>query len=148
MTEPLLLVRRGAVAIISNNDAPYNRMTLEFMDRLEEVIDELDEITKIKTEISNGLAVLQVEADFGIDYDEKYDEILAAVTSIRASLPAGIFDIEVTQFKPEDRVVVQQFAFVSDSVPYKDLHDLAEAFQDQIEKIDFRYNWLSNGRSY
>ena len=41
MTEPLLLDRRGAVAIISNNDAPYNRMTLEFMDRLEEVIDEL-----------------------------------------------------------------------------------------------------------
>lgn len=41
MTEPLLLDRRGAVAIISNNDAPYNRMTLDFMDRLEEVIDEL-----------------------------------------------------------------------------------------------------------
>ncbi|MEO1730195.1 MAG: enoyl-CoA hydratase/isomerase family protein [Pseudomonadota bacterium] len=41
MSDPLLLERRGAVAIISNNDAPYNRMTLAFMDRLEAVIDEL-----------------------------------------------------------------------------------------------------------
>ena len=41
MSDPLLLERRGAVAIISNNDAPYNRMSLAFMDRLEAVIDEL-----------------------------------------------------------------------------------------------------------
>ncbi len=41
MSEPLILERRGAVAIVSNNDAPYNRMTLEFMDRLETVVDEL-----------------------------------------------------------------------------------------------------------
>ena len=41
MSDPLLIERRGPVAIISINDAPYNRMTLEFMDRLESVIDEL-----------------------------------------------------------------------------------------------------------
>ena len=41
MSDPLLLERRGAIAIISNNDAPYNRMTLAFMDRLESVVDEL-----------------------------------------------------------------------------------------------------------
>lgn len=41
MSDPLLLERRGAVAIVSNNDAPYNRMTLDFMDRLERVVDEL-----------------------------------------------------------------------------------------------------------
>ncbi|MEO1437654.1 MAG: efflux RND transporter permease subunit, partial [Bacteroidota bacterium] len=134
--DPFLDLPAYTVIVIYPGNSPED-MEDQVVDPIEEVIDELDEITKIKTEISNGLAVLQVEADFGIDYDEKYDEILAAVTSIRASLPAGIFDIEVTQFKPEDRVVVQQFAFVSDSVPYKDLHDLAEAFQDQIEKIDF-----------
>ena len=41
MSAPLLLERRGAVAIISINDAPYNRMTLEFMDRLEILMNEL-----------------------------------------------------------------------------------------------------------
>jgi len=41
MPEPLLLERQDAVAIISINDAPYNRMSLEFIDRLEVVVDEL-----------------------------------------------------------------------------------------------------------
>ncbi len=37
--QPLLLERRNAVAIISINDPPINRMTLEFMDQLEELIE-------------------------------------------------------------------------------------------------------------
>jgi len=41
MTEPLLLERREAVAIVSINDAPFNRMTLEFMDKLEATVDAL-----------------------------------------------------------------------------------------------------------
>lgn len=41
MSEPLLLDRRGAVAIISTNDAPYNRMSLEYMDQLEQVVGDL-----------------------------------------------------------------------------------------------------------
>lgn len=41
MSDPLLVERRDAVAIISINDAPYNRMTLDFMDQLEKVVDEL-----------------------------------------------------------------------------------------------------------
>ncbi|MEL6412284.1 MAG: enoyl-CoA hydratase/isomerase family protein [Pseudomonadota bacterium] len=41
MTEPLLLERREAVAIVSINDAPFNRMTLEFMDELEATVDAL-----------------------------------------------------------------------------------------------------------
>lgn len=41
MTKPLLLERRGAVAIVSINDAPFNRMTLEFMDKLEATVDAL-----------------------------------------------------------------------------------------------------------
>jgi len=41
MPEPLLLERQDAVAIISINDAPYNRMSLEFIDRLEVAVDEL-----------------------------------------------------------------------------------------------------------
>ncbi len=41
MPEPLLLERQDAVAIISINDAPYNRMSLEFIDRLEVIVDEL-----------------------------------------------------------------------------------------------------------
>ena len=43
MSEPeaLLIERRGAIAIVSNNDAPLNRMTLDYMDRLEQTVEAL-----------------------------------------------------------------------------------------------------------
>ena len=41
MSDALLLDRQDAVAIASNNDAPYNRMTLEFMDALETTVNDL-----------------------------------------------------------------------------------------------------------
>jgi enoyl-CoA hydratase/carnithine racemase len=54
MPEPLLLERQGAVAIISINDAPYNRMTLEFMDRLEILVSELAADDHIRALVFTG----------------------------------------------------------------------------------------------
>lgn len=41
MNPPLLLDRQGAVAIVSINDAPYNRMSLDFIDRLDELVAQI-----------------------------------------------------------------------------------------------------------
>ncbi len=41
MSEPLLLEHRDTVAIISINDAPFNRMSLGFIDALGELVAEL-----------------------------------------------------------------------------------------------------------
>ena len=48
MIEPLLLNRQDPVAIISINDAPYNRMTLEFMNELEVLVREIAEDDAIR----------------------------------------------------------------------------------------------------
>ena len=39
--EPITISIENNVAMITNNDAPYNRMTLEYMDALEEALPEL-----------------------------------------------------------------------------------------------------------
>ena len=39
--EPITISIENNVATITNNDAPYNRMTLEYMDALEEALPEL-----------------------------------------------------------------------------------------------------------
>ena len=54
MPEPLLLERQDAVAIISINDAPYNRMSLEFIDRLEVVVDELAGDRSVRAVVLTG----------------------------------------------------------------------------------------------
>lgn len=41
MESSLVFTRRDAVAIISINDAHYNRMTLDFIDRLEQLATEI-----------------------------------------------------------------------------------------------------------
>lgn len=41
MTNSLLLETDGAVAVLTINDAPYNRMSLEFMDELEQQVSEI-----------------------------------------------------------------------------------------------------------
>lgn len=50
----LLLERDGPVAIIINNDAPMNRLTLEFIDALEETIEQLAEDGSVRAIIIRG----------------------------------------------------------------------------------------------
>jgi enoyl-CoA hydratase len=50
----LLLKREGAITTISINDAPWNRMSLEFMDELEKVIDALAVDKSVRAIIITG----------------------------------------------------------------------------------------------
>ena len=54
MTESLLVEREGAVAIVSINDAPYNRMTLDFVDRLEVLVGEIAADDSIRAVVLTG----------------------------------------------------------------------------------------------
>ena len=48
MKESLILEIDDAVAIITINDAPYNRMSLDFMDTLEEIISQIEKDNSIR----------------------------------------------------------------------------------------------------
>lgn len=51
---PLLSETHGAVRIVTINDAPYNRMTLDFMDKLEELVDETKRDDAIRAVVITG----------------------------------------------------------------------------------------------
>jgi enoyl-CoA hydratase/carnithine racemase len=95
MSEPLLLSRQDAVAIISINDAPYNRMTLGFIDQLEATLEELGKDDSIralvitaegKDNFSVGMNLKQlpegIEAKGGMDglFDQRWRVIRALET--------------------------------------------------------------------
>jgi enoyl-CoA hydratase/carnithine racemase len=50
----LILERDGPVAIITNNDAPWNRMTLEFIDALEQTITDLAQDKSVRAIVLRG----------------------------------------------------------------------------------------------
>lgn len=64
---PLLLERDGAVATIIINDAPMNRMSLEFMDELERQVDELAADKSVRAVVITGAG----DANFSVGMDLK-----------------------------------------------------------------------------
>ncbi|BDD11798.1 multidrug transporter AcrB (plasmid) [Fulvitalea axinellae] len=133
--DPFLSTPNYAVVVVLPGMSPEDMEEL-VADPIEEAMDELDDITEIRTEISNGLAIINVEASFGIDYDDKYDDIVGEVNQLRQTLPSGIVMLDVTQFKPEDMVVVRQYALVSEGASYAQLYDEAERFEDLLNQSE------------
>ena len=50
----LLIERKGAVAILTNNDPPRNRMTLELIDELEEAVEQLRDDASVRAIVITG----------------------------------------------------------------------------------------------
>ncbi|MFN8154999.1 MAG: efflux RND transporter permease subunit [Bacteroidia bacterium] len=104
------------------------------VDKLEKRLFGLENIKRIKTNISDGQAVLFVEYKYNSDVDEKYQELVREVNSIRADLPKEIALLEVRKVQPSD-VNVIQLALVSENAPMLQLKKEAERLQEQLEKL-------------
>ena len=105
MTEPLLLNCENAVAIISVNDVPYNRMTLAFVDRLETVVNEIADDDSIRAVVltAEGLDNFSVGMNLrqlpeGIAREGTFDALLdqrlrviAAIENMRKPWVATLF---------------------------------------------------------
>jgi len=51
---PLLIEQRGGVVTLTNNDAPRNRMSLEYMDSLEKEIERIAGDSSIRAVVITG----------------------------------------------------------------------------------------------
>jgi multidrug efflux pump subunit AcrB len=101
---------------------------------LEREISELDDLKRIKTSISDGVAVIFVEYKYESDVDEKHAELIREVNALRGELPANIASIEVRKVTPSD-VNVIQIALVSENASRHSLKKYAEDLQDKLEQI-------------
>jgi len=106
----------------------------QVVDPLEDRINELDDIKRMKTKIEDGLAVIDVEYIFDVDKDEKYQEIVREVNAARSELPENLYLLEVQEFNSSD-VNIFQMALVSETDSYARLEETAEALEEQLEKV-------------
>jgi len=95
MKESLILEIDDAVAIITINDAPYNRMSLDFMDSLEEIVSQIKKDNSIRAVVltADGLDNFSVGMNLkqfseGIERkgsaDALFDQRLKVIASIEA----------------------------------------------------------------
>ncbi len=104
-------------------------------DPLEEVINEIDDLKEIRTEIRDGLVTLRVEFEYGSDPDKKYDDLVAAITVIKDKLPSNLARLDIKKLSPSD-VNVLQIALVSETATYRELRLHAERLEKMLERTD------------
>ncbi|GAB3642001.1 efflux RND transporter permease subunit [Spirosoma arcticum] len=101
---------------------------------IENKLYELENIKKITTSIQDGLAVIQPEFTYSVNVDNKYQEVVREVNSLRNSLPPDIYTIEVRKIDPSD-VRILQLALVSETASMATLKRHADALREDLEKI-------------
>ncbi len=104
------------------------------VDPMEETINELEDMKRVRTTISDGLAVMRIEYKYESDTDEKYQELVREVNTLRTELPKDIYNIDVQKFQPSD-VNIIQVALISENASRSRLKFHAEALKDELEKI-------------
>ncbi|HQQ83636.1 MAG TPA: efflux RND transporter permease subunit [Cyclobacteriaceae bacterium] len=101
---------------------------------IERKVSSLEGIKSIETNIGDGVAVVFVEYKYESVLEEKYQELVREVNSLRDELPRDLTSIEVRKVMPSD-VNVIQIALVSENATREALRKNAERLQDELEKI-------------
>jgi multidrug efflux pump subunit AcrB len=104
------------------------------VDKVEESLNELEDIVRIKSEIKDGVAVIVIEFTSDTDPDKKYDEILRQINSIRESLPKDLYSIETLKIQAGNTNIIQS-ALVSETAGYGKLRKYAEELKDDIAAL-------------
>lgn len=136
--DPEIEAPQYAIVVIYPGTSPKDMEEL-VVDPVEEKINELEDMKRIKTTISDGLAVFRVEYKYESDPDEKYQELVREINSIRPELPKDIFSVDIQKFQPSD-VNIVQIALISENASRAKLKFHAEALKDELEKISFLKN--------
>jgi multidrug efflux pump subunit AcrB len=104
------------------------------VDPIEDKINELDDLDRMRSDMEDGLATIRVEFKYGTDRDKKYDDVVREINNLRPNLPQDIALLEVRKFSPSD-VKIVQVALMSETAPYSDLERHAKKLEDKLKKV-------------
>ena len=131
--DPVIDAPQFPIIVIYPGASPEDLEEL-VVDPLEKTIYALENIKRIETEIKDGAAILKVEYQYNEDVDEKYQELVREVNTLRPQLPEEIFSIEVKKVRPSD-VNILQIALVSENASRETLKTEADRLQKDLESI-------------
>ena len=102
---------------------------------IEKKVYQLENIDKILTTIQDGLAVIIVDFKYGVNVDNKYQEVSTELNALKSSeLPKDLALLKIDKASPT-AVNIIQVALVSESASAKELRDRADELKTRLEKI-------------
>ncbi len=98
---------------------------------IEDQLNTLDHIKRMKSRINSGVATVNIEFDAGENTDRKRDEVVREVNALRPSLPSELTRLDVLSGSTLD-VNILEVALVSPFAPYRQLDSLAKELEDRL----------------
>ncbi|WP_194976732.1 efflux RND transporter permease subunit [Aquiflexum lacus] len=121
------------VIVIYPGTSPEDMEEL-IVDPIEKRIYALEDIKRIKTKISDGVAVLNVEYKYESNVNDKYQELVREINSLRGELPQDILSIEINKVTPSG-VKILQIGLISENSSRESFKKYGERLQEELEKI-------------
>jgi multidrug efflux pump subunit AcrB len=122
-----------SVIVIYPGTSPKDMEQL-VVDPMEKKINELDDIKHVITDVRDGLAVMQIQYKYSASPEDKYQEVVREINSLRTQLPADIADIRINKQIPSD-VSIYQYALISENATYAQLKKYSKDFKEKLEKV-------------
>ncbi|MFM7089812.1 MAG: efflux RND transporter permease subunit, partial [Bacteroidota bacterium] len=94
----------------------------------------LENIRRLKSIIGDGYAVIRVEFKYGVDVNEKYQELVRELASLKGKLPSDMEIPTVEKVSPSNVNVIQT-ALISETATWKQLKNEADKLAEALEKI-------------
>ena len=104
------------------------------VDPLEAVLNELEDIKMLTTEIEDGMAMIRIEFIYGEDPEEKYDDVVAAVGRVRDQLPDEIQYLSIEKIAPSETNILQ-FALTGQNLDYRQASYFSERLKKRLQRV-------------
>ncbi|ABC33226.1 Cation/multidrug efflux pump [Hahella chejuensis KCTC 2396] len=104
------------------------------VDPIEDAINELEDLKSVYTEIEDGLVLVRTEFLYGSDPEDKFEDVVGAIQSIRSELPPDLARLKTEKLSPAD-VNILQIALVSGSASTKEFKYYAERLETRLERV-------------
>jgi multidrug efflux pump subunit AcrB len=101
---------------------------------MEKALYQLEFIRRLKSIIGDGFAVIRVEFKYGVDVDEKYQELVRELAALKGKLPSDMELPTVEKVSPSNVNVIQT-ALISETATWSQLKKEADKLAESLEKI-------------
>jgi multidrug efflux pump subunit AcrB len=115
-----------------SSPADIEKLIVDPIEAKLKALDDVKTMKTMKTEISDGLAVITIEFAAGTDADKKYDDVLRELNVLRAALPTDLQTLKVDKFNAAD-VNILQVSLVSATASYRELAERADRLRKRLE---------------
>lgn len=103
-------------------------------DPIEEALYNLGDVKKIVTKCSDGLMLCQIDFNYGVNVDNKNNDVNREMNKIRPELPDGLLELRVQRASSSD-VVILQSALISETATSDEINELAEELKRNLERV-------------